>query len=288
MKPILPAILASVAPTLVLVSLTAAPLVCGAQGSPSRVLASSAFESGLEGWRGISRDTGKPEKTQSLCQDGNCFARLSEESGDGSTMFFVAPPAFLGDQSAAMGGQLNFRLRQNHRDQLYRDQDVLLISGNTRLVHQLPQLPTQSWRSFEVPLAAGYWTHAGIGSMATTDELAEVLANLDAIRIRGEFSSRQVERTDLDDVQLISFLPIEPPLLSIQRLPDGTLDVSWRNDASPVAWRLEVTSNPVNGPWTEYPTSEIGVGADGAWHAALRPTALAKMVRLVTRAGSVR
>ena len=202
------------------------------------VLAESTFENALiplDGWQGINNDGGREILERVAHPDGaGGFIRLREDAGDSATMLFLASPKFLGDQRLAYGGRLVFRLKQLHTDQLYLGTDVTLESGGIRLNYSFGRFPGTTWEQFEVPLVEGPgWKRSG--QPASQADFQLVLSSLQRLTIRGEFSSRQVERTGLDDVRLLA----APPRLEIHRLPDGRVVVSWARAYG--AWQLKAS-----------------------------------------------
>lgn len=175
------------------------------------VLAETNFDDpvvGADGWRGQNNDGGSEilEWLNPSGDDG--YIQLREDNGDSATMLFVASDAYLGDKRLAYGGRLTFNIRQRHTDQFYPGTGVTMESGGMRLNYDLGRHPRNTWDHFEVPLVetAG-WTRGGGQQPATRAEMLQVLAALDRLTIRGEYSRREVERTDLDHVQLIAGTP---------------------------------------------------------------------------------
>jgi hypothetical protein len=246
-----------------------------ANGDCQLILAQSSFSdasAGLTGWQGINND-GDRETLERLEEaDGSGgYIQLREDAGDSATMLFLAPPAFLGDQSRAYGGRLTFRLRQLHTDQLYIGPDVILESPGVRLEYFLGRIPSTSWQTFNVPLIEdGHWKREG--RAATRVDLELVLGSLKKLAIRGEFSNRQKERTGLDDVHLIA----EAPCLQITRLLDQQVVISW-----PMGYanaRLEFSAG-LSGDWM--PVADSPIDRAGRTTVTLSSTDKFRVFRLV-------
>lgn len=247
------------------------------------ILAESRFEiaaQGGDGWRGINNDGGRETLVWVGDSAGGGFISLRENQGDSATMFFAAPLKFLGDQLAALGGSLQFRIKQYPIDQPYGGPTVVLVSAGTRLAYRDDLFPPKTyWHNHEVRLDARYpWYHQGTEIRATEQDLTRVLSSLDDLQIRGEFSNRQREETDLDDVILAAPEPTKPPDLSVTRLPDGRVEINWPGVYG--CYRLEFTSAALGGYWQTVPPAWITYDEDGRWHARLHPDGEAAFFRL--------
>ncbi len=79
-----------------------------------------------------------------------------------------------------------------------------------------------------------------------------MLGSLQRLAIRGEFSTRQAERTDLDHVRLVAGVP----RLEITRLPDRPVMISWPSAYG--AWPLESSADPASG-WTAVDATPVEI-----------------------------
>ncbi len=170
---------------------------------PKRV--ESTFDDGTEGWL-ITRngESDVPDHFDSGC--------IGDEEGEGGVAWaYQAPFEFLGDREAFYGGTLSFRLKQSQTDsqfdaKLLEGADVELVSGETRLVFDFGPAsanPGEEWTEYEVSLSADAdWINlTSQEPFATEDELRAVLADLERLRIRGEYRSGD-DSSRLDDVVL--------------------------------------------------------------------------------------
>ena len=133
---------------------------------------------------------------------GGGYLTSTKKVNDDTVAYFNAPKTLLGDQSRLYGGCIEFRIRQLNTSRFYDAPDVELRSGNLRLVHSFQGPPTPRWRTVLVPLHESAWRLNAIdGSVPQQRDLERVLAKLESLRIRGEFSNHVLERTDLDDVR---------------------------------------------------------------------------------------
>lgn len=148
------------------------------------------------------------------------------------SFYFDAPAAFTGNLSAYAGGTLSFDTYYTPQTNPWRDDgDVLLVSGSQVLVWRAAANPGSDWTHVSVAFdAAQDWRVGSInGSHATAAQLNEVLANLTALRIRGEYVSGVVETTGLDNVTLA---PVpEPETWAMLLAGLGMIGVSKRRRA---------------------------------------------------------
>lgn len=169
-------------------------------------LAGSDFSLGADGWTATNgavrfqyRDTEG---------DPGGFILAADFSAE-SLWFFSAPAAFLGDQSAALGGTLSFSMKSQSTAAPLPGQraDVQLLGTNGVLLSYAGGvLPTDTWTTYAVPLAAGGWTVGSIaGPAATQADLLGVLSSLKELRIRGDYR-QSIDATGLDNV-ILSAVP---------------------------------------------------------------------------------
>ncbi|WP_049923989.1 alkaline phosphatase D family protein [Halopiger djelfimassiliensis] len=170
----------------------------------------STFDEGTDGWL-ISQNGGstQPEYRESGGNPGG-YIREAENKG-GIAWYYQAPFKFLGDREAFYDGTLSFDLRQERTDQQFDADpmdggDVLLASGETKLVYEFrgpDSKPGTEWTSFEAPLDAdaGWIDLTAREPLATEDRLRAVLADLEVLRIRGEYRNGD-DASELDNVVL--------------------------------------------------------------------------------------
>jgi predicted ribosomally synthesized peptide with SipW-like signal peptide len=115
------------------------------------------------------------------------------DTATGGIWYFDAPSSFLGDQSAFAGGSLAYDLQQSPDGTLVRD-DIVLEGASTTLVYRYGSVAdfpdvTPNWSEYDIPLdpGAGWTVGSSSGPAATPTEIAAVLGDLTALRIRGEF-----------------------------------------------------------------------------------------------------
>jgi hypothetical protein len=249
-------------------------------GAPSRAALAiqSDFQSECpEGWTATNRDGGL-ETLVCVDSDSGRFISAQESQGDGKTMYFQAPAKFLGNQSAAYNGMLLYDLRQIHNDQMSHGADVILRGSGVELVYDYDHLPTTNWEHHEVLLSEnGSWRFAGTQVYAPAEVILNVLSHLEGLLIRAEFSTRQTERTDLDNVTITYFTGF-PPSLDIERLPDGRVDISWSTIET--GYRPEISLSLAPDSWQEIIGGELIRNPDGSWHMLIETNWALAFIRL--------
>lgn len=122
-----------------------------------------------------------------------------------NVFFFQAPPLFLGDQSAFRLGRLQFSLRSDASDYL-ADARVVLIGNGGQVAVAPIVAPGTAWTRYTVSLsvASVAWRANNLaGTLLSQPQLDALLADLESLRINGEWGGQITETTGLDDVQLL-------------------------------------------------------------------------------------
>ena len=193
----------------------------------------STFTSTDEGWNseGFLNVSGEPNFSLPStlsgvtynATGGNPGGYISKQDPDGNWQYFVAPAAFLGDQSAAIGNDLTFdELIINTFGQPALNPQgplVALTNGTLTLVYggggATPPISGSAWNSLSVPLAAGSWTvSTPTGSVATAAQFNSVLSDLTGLYILSDFwsgSGSNGEIVGLDNVKLPTAVPNTVP-----------------------------------------------------------------------------
>nr|MCU0782328.1 hypothetical protein [Akkermansiaceae bacterium] len=171
-----------------------------AKGLEEWTVAPAGVPGSAPAWRPDNR---RPAMTGNTARGGGFFSVAGTAPADGQ-LWFSAPRAFLGNQSRALGGGIEFHLRREGLESVPGVPDVELASGQTRLVQVLNLTKTSGWQTVLVRLdAAAGWTVGGAnGPQATAAQLRDVLANLTGLRIRASHSPQSGPATGLDDVIL--------------------------------------------------------------------------------------
>ncbi|WP_339104399.1 alkaline phosphatase D family protein [Haloterrigena salinisoli] len=175
---------------------------------PDRI--ESAFDDDAEGW--LVSQNGGSNRPVYYGSGGNSGGHIGDaENQGGVAWYYQAPFEYLGDREAFYGGTLSFDLRQEPTDRQFDAEpveggDVLLQSGDLKLVYEFRGVddnPGEEWTSYEVPLSAdATWIDVTSSEpLATEERFREVLADLEVLRIRGEYRSGD-DTSYLDNVVL--------------------------------------------------------------------------------------
>lgn len=164
----------------------------------------STFDLDAEGWTAQGDVAGTINWTAT---GGNPGGHVNiDDNTTGGVTFFVAPAAFLGHKSAALGTSLTFDLMQVYTGSAsqFNDADVILEGGGLTLVYDTAVNPANgAWTSYAVPLMAGDWTLDSLGgALATPHHMATALSNLTSLSIRAEYRSG-ADIGHLDNVTLV-------------------------------------------------------------------------------------
>ena len=149
-------------------------------------------------------------EAQVVSTGGNPGAYLEGvDTATGGIWYFDAPASFLGDRSAFAGGSLAYDLQQSPDGTLVRD-DIVLEGAGTTLVYRYGSVAdfpdvTPDWSEYDIALdpSAGWTVGSSSGSAATPTEIASVLGDLTALRIRGEFVNGN-DTGGLDNPRLVA------------------------------------------------------------------------------------
>lgn len=151
----------------------------------------SEFIDDVDGWT-IWGDAGGVNVVPEFSPDGGVQNGYiyAVDNVTGGVWYFVAPKSFLGDRSTGYGKELSFNLKQSRIDsQFHNVPDIILEGADFNIVFNTQDNPGTDWTDYAVEISADAgWTINTIdGDLATEAEIKEVLANLKAFKIRGEF-----------------------------------------------------------------------------------------------------
>lgn len=198
-------------------------LLIAAAIAPTAGATTSSFDAGSEGWTVLGDAEGPLTWVASGGNPGGHVA--IDDASQGGITYFVAPAAYRGDQSAALGSLLQFDLMQvyNGSASQFNSADVVLVGGGNTLVFDTPNNPAKgAWTSYAVPLVAGSWRlDSTAGAIASQAQLATTLGSLTALRIRAEYRTGP----DIGKLDNVSLVP-EPGTWGL--LAAGLLVLGWR------------------------------------------------------------
>jgi hypothetical protein len=211
-------------------------------------LVESRFESGTEGW-GLIEDATDLRWVPTGGNGGGGHL-LATDLALYRYWYWVAPAKFLGDQSRAYRGWLQFDLQQSVTvAQSYELVYDLILEGAGRtlrfagLTH-----PGTTWTSYKLPLAETRgWQRATDSQPPTAAEMQQVLGNLTNLLIRGEFSFAN-DIGGLDNVALLNACATTPAPLSLRLLPSAPIAVlEW--PAHALCFEVEATADVASPSW---------------------------------------
>ncbi|MFO1321833.1 MAG: laminin B domain-containing protein [Burkholderiales bacterium] len=166
--------------------------------------ATSTFDTGTEGWTAQGDVEGAIQWIGTGGRPGGHV--FIDDRTVGGVTYFVAPAAFRGDRSGALGTNLTFDLQQVYpgSPNQFDSSDVILEGNGQTLVFDTTANPTNgAWTSYAVPLSAPGWKVSALsGAAATPEQFAAVLANLTALKIRAEYQTG-ADVGHLDNVALV-------------------------------------------------------------------------------------
>ena len=199
----------------------------------------SSFDSDGDGWA-IANDGGGW-----VAAGGNpdgYIEGVDTGAATGSTAwYFSAPPKFLGDRSAYLGGELRYDLQQSDAAPGFLSQPWVVLRGaGITLVYDASVAPGTTWTPYAIPLETdagwhiavdGCWTLSIVspnvcnfnGASPSVAQFMTVLSNLDTVLIRGEYSAT-FDTGGLDNAEFV--LPVSIISVDTDILNDGTLIVA--------------------------------------------------------------
>jgi len=187
-------------------------------------------------------------------------------SGD-DAWYWLAPPQFFGDASAAYGGVLKFDVNHNQPalNCVQATRLVVLNGGGGALYYDAPYKPKTTWTSYTVRLhETELWFDEATGSRATQAQMRAALGDLSQLKIRGGFimCGRSPQTGGLDSVELVAASePVGPPVSAPLSTFD-TDDERWTvaggglGMSGPVVWNADGGS----------PDGHVSAVGTGAWY----------------------
>jgi len=178
-------------------------LVGGGYVAPSygTVYAFSYFDLSAEGW--IARDDrgGLAHNADGGYPGGYVSTTVSEDT---PYTYLVAPSTFLGDKSAALGGELRLDLRLNLPMQPDGPYGAVFLERDGRSIFHKIDMPGQEWTAYSFGLdGQSDWTWTVLAQQATTEDLSYFLSDLDGMYIERVCQPNGFNGGDLDNVELI-------------------------------------------------------------------------------------
>jgi hypothetical protein len=118
-----------------------------------------------------------------------------------ASVFFEAPADFLGDQAAFIGGELTFALRAEG-DEVSGRGYLLLVGSNGRVLVRQLDPPGEDWTSYSITLQHHEFVDGESSNRPEPRDFANILRELEAIRISADWGRGSEALTALDEVAL--------------------------------------------------------------------------------------
>jgi hypothetical protein len=213
-----------------------------------------SFHTGVNGWTLYSDG----EQLAWSAFAGNPGGAITaNDQGQGGYWGFAASPAFLGDRSCFYAGLLRWQFNTTNSGSAVNSQpDATLEGAGLVLVINLANPAVDTWETRTVPLVetAG-WRVATLSGVAPTQtQFKSVLADLTAIKLRGEFSVAANDRCSLDNVAFGSFIIDQPvgtsacptAIITLSAAAQGVGPIThrWQYESAPDVW-LDVPEGAV-------------------------------------------
>jgi Laminin B (Domain IV) len=151
----------------------------------------SSFDSGAEGWSAQGDVEGTIQWSSTGGNPGGHI--LIDDQTTGGVTYFIAPAAFRGNQSGALGTNLTFDLKQVYPGgaNQFDSPDVILQGNGLTVAFNTAMNPANgAWTSYAVPLSASGWMLNSLsGSPVTVAQFASVMSNVTALKVRAEYQT---------------------------------------------------------------------------------------------------
>ncbi len=154
---------------------------------PSETVVESTFDSGIDGWT-VTGDVQTPiHHATGGNPDGNISAK---DNVSGIVWYWHAPASIYGNRSDSYDGLMRFDLMQSSTSRQFNADDIRLVGNALTLEYNTTYNPQTSWTSYLVQLnERSGWRRTSDNLPPSEAEFRAVLADLQDLRIRGEFRS---------------------------------------------------------------------------------------------------
>ncbi len=172
--------------------------------APTGAAVEATFDDDAEGWTVAGGSMGQAGVVNWSADGGSDAGGISAAGSGG--WYWMAPPAFRGDLSAAYGQRLSFDLLRDSAacPSTIAAFAVIIQGGGYAIYTSAAHGPQTTWTSFSFDLdAAGGWSHFPDGRAVNEAELRAVLGNVGQLLIRGWYNSCSAAGTgSLDQVRV--------------------------------------------------------------------------------------
>jgi hypothetical protein len=178
----------------------------GAGSDPRLPTIESDFAVGIDGWQ----TSGDAQSVPDVTWDQAGYIETIDQ-GAGSLWYFVAPEKFLGDKVGYYGGTFRYELQMLAGAPNTSDWAELVLESSSKIiVVELGTMPVVGdWTVFSATLdtTEAWRLDSTAGDEATPADIQEVLSDLRALRVLGEFDDSRGDRAALDNVRMIPAAP---------------------------------------------------------------------------------
>ena len=150
----------------------------------------STFETGTDGWK-VEGDAQNQTALPTFKPTGgnpNGYA-FSKDDATGGVWYWTAPKKYLGNKCNAYGRSFSFDLVTSDISKQFDNSDIIIASPGAILYYNTQYNPGLTWTNYSVQLdETDLWHYNSLsGPLATKAQIQQVLMNVTAIKIRGEF-----------------------------------------------------------------------------------------------------
>lgn len=227
-----------------------ATMVVTVTAGDSFLVTRSNFNTSDEGWNTFN-DVSDSAFLASGGNPGGFFYAVDAVTG--AWWYFNAPSKFIGDLSSTYNKTLRFDMKQNPAGTDNSQPDVVLIGNGVQLNYDFPRNPRTNFTGFGLILnETTGWKKQTTGLAPSQAEMQNVLANVTALRIRGEFTGG-ADSAGIDNI-ILSKIPgnTSPVANADDASTNEEVSVqiySLTNDTDPESQSLTINtvSNPIHG-----------------------------------------
>jgi hypothetical protein len=235
------------------------------QSFAEQILVQSTFDSGNEGWTQVNLGGDyRFLDVMEMRADGPVGPAgvLWFNDPDAGQWMFNAPEAYLGDKSVAMDGYIEFSSWDHAlEDGTTLDQDpypnIVIVSQDKAIVilNQSPNISDWTTYRYSFNLQSDWmWVDSETPMdnlpRATREQISQVLANVTALRIRGEAIIGD-DQGWLDNIRLVARTSDERPTLAIRKLGEN-IEITWPTAA--IGYVLESSEVLPSSSWSSIDT----------------------------------
>jgi hypothetical protein len=153
----------------------------------SDTIASSDFEASADGWTMAGDVLPAPELRATGGNPGGCICGTDLMMAD--IWYFVAPSKYLGNVSRAYGKRLTWDIKGSSEFYLIKGRDLVMQGPGVSIIFNVTDAPGLDWTPYSATIddKSGWKLDTPEQPDATADQIKQVLQDLHALRIRGEY-----------------------------------------------------------------------------------------------------